>query len=145
MILRRTCRSLVVAVSAVALISGCKLWDLMGMAHVVNDSTPNTPGEFALWGWPFVNAWVKDSALVQGDTETVGGAVFIAPWTPKSQPVGVLPDSARSLASSDTTVVSVNGLVITARAAGAATLYLQGAYGGYNVEGTIPITVRVKR
>lgn len=132
----------VVAVT-VALVTGCRWLDLMGLAHP-EGTPPDEPGIETPWGWPVLVLAVRDTMLTVGDTETATGELYVSPVTRYSKPYAAYVDSTRQFTVADSSVVGAHGLVITAESPGKTSLKMWGYSGVVPISAATIIHVRAK-
>jgi hypothetical protein len=135
-------RSMVVCAVAVMLVADCRAFhNIVGLAQPVSDNLPLEPGAGTPPGQPVLVINVRDTLLAVGDTETVTGTIYISPVTRFSVPVGAYTDSSRRISTHDSTVVRIDGTLITGRAPGKAMLVMTGYSGIYVVGANLSVQV----
>lgn len=143
MVHRSSRTSFVVVAITVALVTGCRWLDLMGLAHT-QGTPPDEPGLETPWGWPVLVLTVRDTVLTVGDTETATGELYTSPVTRYSKPYGAYADSTRQFTVADSSVVAAEGLLITAARPGKTSLQMSGYSGAIPISGTVTVRVMPK-
>jgi hypothetical protein len=123
-------------------VGGCKVLDMLGLAHVVTDVAPQyVPCNYTGFQRPCLKPDLADTVIMVGDTETVNPLVWITPINAFSKPDGILVDTSRHLVSYDTSVVTVHGLQLMARGPGTDSVVMTGNYGIFPLYWKVFITV----